>query len=412
MKSIIHLAPGIAAILCASAPALALPNLENTASIDPRALTTAIMYEDNADHSSIIYAPYDRVEIAKDPRTGGPAFGFVYNEQGGIMNFMVSAGYTRERRQLIQQARERGLTVKPLPIIAGGWSLTIDTGDTSFFAGITQRIETVLPDVPVAMSVQLKPTAVAYVVQALTTGADIGVNYSYTFRGVLTPLNVRASVNFKSFSKFWSESTASTYSNCEFEGDERGGSSATAKACGTSPRSVQQTVRNAVEENIIKIYSMGEMGSEKYDRQIQEVTNMILQRSFKPLTSAWQPLTPTAPPPPECTVQGNGRFYSSCTTSATAYTLKTDETIEDRSVDIEISSQGVQTVPATVGFSFSYMCNSHPQLIKYAGGVNRSASGCPTEWTNDGIKTPESGGPSIAPPRPEAPISPPPIVRF
>ncbi|WP_437565204.1 hypothetical protein [Sorangium sp. So ce542] len=401
---------GVAGILCAAAPALALPSLENTARLESTALSPATVYEDHAD-LEVIYMPYDRVEIAKDPRTGGPAFGFVYNEQGGIMNFMVSAGYSSERRRLIDEYRKKGKAVKPLPIISGGWSLTIDSGETSFFAGVTQRVETVLPDVPVAMSIQLKPIAVAYVVHALKTGADIGMNYNYTFRGVLTPLTVRASVNFHAFSRSWSESSATARATCEDNGDVSGGNSATAKACATSTRSVMQVVRRAVEKNTIKIYSMGEVGSERYDRQIQEVTNMILMHSFKPLPSLWKPLEVTAPTL-ECSVSGSGRYHSRCAASATAYAYRSDETMEDRSVEVEIVSQGVQTVPGAVGFSFSYMCSNYPQLIRYAGGARQGGEGCPTEWTDQGIQTPETGGPEVAPPRPESPHSPPPIVRF
>lgn len=397
-------AVALAAAGGASVSAFALPSLEDPAALAAlgRGETPAIVFNDDAD-PYVKYVPYDKVEITRDA-SGRPAFSFVYNEAGGLMNFMVNATYSPERAATIADLKARGYTVKPLAPISGGWNLTIASSDTSFFAGVTPKVETVLPDVPVALSIQLKRESVAYVVHALSTGANVGVNYTYTFRGVLTPFRMRASVNYELVNSAFKEHEQKFFKACDAGASIIGDNSANAKACHFSPTDIRTVTQNLVERQVIKITSTSTPDTPEYARQIQEITNLITGRMFKPSATLWSANDSNVPDASVvCEAGGEGAFDASCTAMAASLQRLEANQYENRSLVVEITSQGIQKAPAAVGFSLGYICEKHPELVRYTGGANPASNGCPTQWDEGGIKTPALGAPPVAPLRPGAP---------
>jgi hypothetical protein len=401
--------PVTLALLLATPIARALPQVDKYVDLSRLANgeDPAIVFADH-ENPDVAYVPYDRVKIALDPDTQRPAFGFVFNEDGGLMNFMVSATYSDTRRATIAALQQSGKLVRPLPIVSGGWAMTVTTGSQSFFLGVTDKVSTVLPDVPVAFSVQMSRNSIAYLAAALRTGATVGINYKYAFRGATEPSFVRGSVNFFEFHNYLQTANVSKGKNCVEGTNVSGSNQATWEECGTPTSELRQIVKTAVEGQTIRIVGYGDASSEERARMIKDMTDMIQSRMFKPQPTRWQPIERDVDDP-VCNAGGTGWYNTWCSGNSSLSLINSETSWENRWIDIEIVSQGVATFDAAVGFSFAYLCERHPSLIRYVQGL-RSTEGCPTLWDGGGLQQAGQGGPGLGTPRPDAPVTPPPVV--
>jgi hypothetical protein len=389
-------------------PAAALPSIEEYADLvsvsDGRKTVNDLVFGDHVD-PDLVYVPFDRVELLTED--GRPAFGLTYNTEGGMLNFSVRATYSEARKRLIQRLASDGKRVKPLAPTSGGWSLSVFGAERAISLGIGtnsdgQSINTILPDVPVAFSMFLPKAAVAYVVNAFKTGANVALKYQYTFRGVLTPFTVRASVNWQNFSNFVQNETLVDTEGCTAEGSESfwpnflGGGSSQNKSCLNTHTDIRDVVRTAIQRQHIKIHSLSS-GRDGDQRMLDEITKLILSRQFKPRQSFWKPID-LPQTPVTCDVGGDGNFESSCFGMTSSYVWNREWTWEEVEQTFEITSQEVAYLPGAVGGHLNVMCERHPELFL---NVDTDAQGCPTRWdARTGISTPQNGGPPVAPVNP------------
>ncbi len=365
-----------------------------------------IFLQDDEDNT-LYYAPYDQVYI-KDPLGSDDQrlkFGLTYDEAGGFLSMTVRAGYSPNRVKQIQilknQQNPNGVKnrVVPLMPISGGWTLSMSSKNTDLILGAFEQIDTVLPDVPVAMSVFIAPKAIQYIVSAYNTGASLGVNYRYTFRAVLTPFKMRASIHWTNFNLMiqneWQIATASEVAvgGCYF------GICASGKSGLQTHNTIRQLIRVGIERNYIKITYMGGGGNaseeDRYNRMIDELSKVVLAKVFKPMETSWKPIE-NEPAQAECKVSG---VIGACHSMAITHVYNSEVTFEDRYYLYEVEAKGVVNLPAVVGSSFSYLCKDHPELFNH---IRTGAQGCPVKWEKDGKgiqTTPEIGKQPVLPSR-------------
>jgi|GEM_PF-4186790 len=420
-----------------STMALALPSAEKYADITKLGDASSSQLSDEtqipiflADHDdpNVLYAPYDQVYL-KEPMGAGAdpriKFGLAYDENGGFLSFTVRAGYSASRAAYIKRYQSEGKQVKPLTPISGGWTLTVNSKNSNVFIGATEDPKTVLPDTPTAMSVLIGPTAIQYIVSAYKTGASLGVNYNYTFRAVLTPFKMKASIHWQNLQLFLqNESKVLTKSQFEAKATFPTGPfglfkfGTNVKASSSSAAQIRNVVKVGIERQWVKMWwragggSMSEQA--RTDRLIDEVTKVVLSKVFKPIESKWAPIDAAAPSVPDCQTSVNGTGAAACYATGSSYVHNAEFNFEDKYYDYDITSEGIENLPGIVGSSFSYMCEDHPELFIH---VRTGATGCPTKWDNDGkgIVThlqPDAPPPVMPPVSPAAPpaasLNPPP----
>lgn len=403
----------LVALSSASGAALAIPSVEQYADLvtlsDGRSTSTAIVFKDDSD-SRVVYIPYDRVTL-ENGDDGRPRFGLVYDEQGGFLSFSVRATYSADRKRLVEEYKSKGYNVRVLPPISGGWTLSIDNGEKSFIVGMEGGVKTVLPDVPVAMSFRLKREGIAYITRAFATGSNVSLNYVYTFRGSLTPMRFRAEINWSSFQRNVQDLSIINTMNCSTSGDSSifpdwlGGGDSSSRSCASTSSDVRSVVRAASETQSVKIWSLG--GGADQDRLLDELTRLVLAKTFKPLASSWAPLTPMRAPL-ECSASGSGSFSADCAGNASTFVYNAETIWEDKTYTYDITSQGVVNLTAAVGGSLNAFCDTNAELFVHA---RTGAKGCPTVWDDRGIRTSEEGGPWVAPISGNIPSVTPPVLH-
>jgi hypothetical protein len=342
----------------------------------------------DTDDPNLYYAPYDRVTVfppAGEPDQR-PQFGMAYNEDGGFLSFTVRAEFSKARKDAIQRYQQEGKRIAPLAPIAGGWSLTITDKNSEIFLGAVDTVQTVIPDTPAALSLWISRKAIYQVVTAYTTGASLGVNYNYTFRAVLKPMQIRANINWSSLQSFLqTESRIAVKSEaegCTYLCLNKG------KVSLASQGQIRNVLKRAMEKQVVKIWSRSGGGdmteTERQNRLADELSKIVLAKVFKPMESNWMPVT-VPEPKAECSAPG-GKFFSFCGASAVNWTWNKEVTIENKEYTYDIVSEGIVNLPAVVGSSFSYMCRDHPDLFI---NIRTGATGCPMKWEDDdlGIQT-------------------------
>ena len=343
------------------------------------------------DDPNVYYAPYDEISVKpKNSASEMPRFGLAYSTQGGLLSFTIHAQYSKPRRQAIQNYIDNEKVVRPLTPISGHWALTVSKGNSDIYIGVPNYPNTVLPDIPVAMSTFLSKQAVGLVVMAYSTGASLGVNYEYKFRAVLTPMRIRASIHWHNFQKFVQNETMVKTAMASAVGGSYMALSGDAKAQVSNARQIRKITKVAMEKQIVRIWYRGEGGSmsaSDLDRRLlDEVTKIIMAYQFKPVPSRWKPMEITEPEA-KCEANakaGRGGFFSGpsisasfCYARGTSYLYNSETSFESKAYVYKVTSEKIDNLPAAVGTSFGWMCRKYPNTFV---NIQTGARGCPVKF--------------------------------
>lgn len=338
----------------------------------------------DSDDSNLYYAPYDKVTVfppAGEPDQR-PRFGMAYTEEGGFLSFTVRAEFTKERKEAIQRYQGMGKRVVPLTPTAGGWSLTLSDQNSEIYLGAIDSPRTVIPDTPAAMSLWIGSKSIRQIVTAYTKGANLGLNYNYTFRAALKPMQIRANINWSSLQTFFQNESKIAVKGeteeCTYLCLNKG------KVSLASQGQIRNVLKRAMEKQVVKIWSRSGAAdmteTEMQNRLADELSKIVMSKVFKPMESNWMPVT-VPEPIWECSAPG-GKFFSSCAASAVNWAWNKEVTIENKEYTYDIVSEGIVNLPAVVGSSFSYMCRDHPDLFI---NIRTGAKGCPIKWEDDNL---------------------------
>ncbi len=407
-------------VFAASQAAFALPSAEHYGDLVAISKNTAaanaekgapLAFKDTDDDSQF-YVPYDQLYIAKDNQNR-PMFGLVYDEAiGGKLSFAIRAGYSQDVADTIALMRTkktedgRPIKVSPLAPVSGRWMLAMNKeGMGEIYLGAVENKDTVLPNVPVAFDMLIKPKYLGLIVDAFRTGGGLGLNYQYTFRTVLTPFQFKASIHWKHFHSFMQDELKTMtvkeaqakgcwgiFGTCLVSGQ--------AKATSTNYSQVRNVVRKAKTSQIIKIWWRGgdldANAEQRTERMIDEITKLVMTQMFKPINASWQVID-TPAPSAGCSTEVSGQWGggAACYANATSYVYNSDQNFEEVYYEYNFKIEKIAVMPAIVGGTLGYLCKDNPDLFYHR---RLKAPGCPTEWTDKGLLPAGSGGPQPATP--------------
>ncbi len=183
--------------------ALALPNLTYPQKLNEfqqrnGVTSTTQIFGDTKDEK-LVYVPWDAAAIVTDQQAK-PMFNFAYNERGGTIQLVVKTGYSPATKQTIKDLSDRGYEVRPMPVIAGSWSLVgfdpQEGAQTLSSGSIANRYyETIFPTSPVGIALKLGAEHMKLMVALLESGATLAINYSYSFRGAVPAADFEVTID-------------------------------------------------------------------------------------------------------------------------------------------------------------------------------------------------------------------------
>ncbi|WP_437565218.1 hypothetical protein [Sorangium sp. So ce542] len=401
-----------------SSHARALPSVEQAGALeavgDAKRQGSPIALADH-ERDDLFYLPFDRVFLQPLDDAGRPQFGLTYDEEGGLLGLTVAAGYSEAARRLAERLRSEDKTVVPLVPSSGQWNLTIQQKDgTSFVIGTTDRIETSLPSIPVALSASLPKAAIAYIVSSFRTGAGVGVNYTYKFRGARNAVTFRASVNWTQARSYIKTQQIDTSGSCTSVSASGVLSwvniGASYKACKSDISNIRKITQSLVEKQVIKIYSLGTATGE-LKNVIDTLTKLVATMTFRPTLQPSQRLPDAVPQGTECDA-GNPRntpmvagiqlFVGHCSVEGHNYVYDEEIQFENKEYVYTVQADEYQDYTGAVGANFGDLCVSQPQFFVNA---RSGAEGCPTRWGDRGIETHLTTGPAPVLAQPGAKLS-------
>ncbi len=399
---------GLATIagVCATGTSFALPQMDQGLVIskvqDPAKGTNPIFVQDS-ERPNKVHMVWDRVYIQPlNDGTGRPQFGLTYNEQGGLLGLTIAAGFSREAMRERDRLVGEGKEVVALQPSWGSWQFTVQNSDgTNQVLRTTSTINTALPSSPVALSLMVDATAIAYVVNAFKTGAGVGVNYIYKFRGLRPAAGVRASINWSQVRSYIKTQNVGMETSC-FRGSISGTyawftGDASGKLCEQSTSNVRRITQALIENRTIKISNWTTSGPSARDYITKKVAELLTAMTFSPALSPTTPLPDaTTPVGEECTT-GDARknatlpgapnlniSISYCNKRSNTYIYDEEVLFENRIYEYEILDQDISEYDGAVGTHFGDLCVSQPNFFI---NTRTGAQGCPTVWDNTGIHT-------------------------
>lgn len=337
---------------------------------------SATIFLEDHDDSDLLYVPYDEVQISVNEDTERPIFNFSYGEDGGNLTFAVQASFKKSTLRKIQRKERDGYRVVPLPIESGGWTISAGGGTSSVTVGRSFDISTVFPTIPFAVSIELTKAQVKYILGGFRSGTALALNYHYKFKALSQTMSFKAEVNWSNYRNFVQEETVVATASCKSKSGSAGffgiGSSSGSRSCHQTFSDLREITRVAVEDQVLKIYSVSNGGQGSKDKAIEKLTDLIISRQFKPIDSVWEPLSADIRASCSAKTSDSSAFggmvslnYSSakCSSSSSAYFWNEETIIEDKSFTYIVESSGTSDYNGHVGGSLNVLCEESPELF-------------------------------------------------
>ncbi len=412
---------GLTGLALTSSLAHAIPTLEDVRKLvefqrKNGTIDTTTVIADN-ENGEVVYVPWDAVALVNDTR-GKPMFGFAYTEMGGKINMVVKAGYSPDTKAKIKELTDSGYVVRPVPVIAGTWSVvgydlelgmnrTVTSGSVS-----TKYFETVFPTSPIGLSVRLNADDLKLMVGLLQTGASMVLNYSYSFRAATPKTKFEMTINQSRVDSIIEESLQRATRKCvktpsggadiescnpdgfklEYDVTADGSKTINYEKSTFSNLEIENLNRIATETQAVKVNSFGLSALEQENaRKLAE--KYIQSVFFTPVTIEGFPDNAVAKGQNGqdlCKIEGHPCKTVECQGYSQSYkrrALSSNETVEKT---FTMESWGTQILQGHVGFALSSICRDIPNYVVYVPGDGSPIKkGCPTSWPV--VKKPSAG---------------------